>query len=537
MADAITNNNGTPYELLHAGSQIALKSDVWSDLSVEQIVQKILDLFGLDIPNWESIAANFDDLRAAFEGTYTGSEAGLISIQNMIKSLRGGLTGLIDMSRIPQLSLAQLTNQPGPNLLTGFGSFSSAETMDAPGWEWDGSVGGGSAKTTADSTRKVLTTEEFAVAEGQALTVSGVARYSGLAGSGTKMKLLVVPFIGGTAQPEVMIGAGVTGTGNNSTGQTISGAWTVSAGVTGVRVRISVEPTASAGTVWWDDVTLRKTATSLPQQWVDGLLDKFDDFTDDIAAATAWIKDLIEKLTGQARTSIEDAIADALAFGDQLKTILSGGTVSSPLPNLMGAVVGTQQTVLNQIGELFDGGSVTPVNSVVQAVKDGLAGLNAGISGATNSAVQAVVDGMNGIGSFAAAIVAAINAAIQDFLNSIFGDGGTRWGQEVYVAAGPVAVGFNDVPLGFGMPFGGKINEFMFYSSDHLSNGSGTKVVVEIRRNGTAIHTYTWAGGSNSGSVSGLNLTVVKGDRITFYVTEATSLMANMSISVLGKYT
>nr|WP_053777550.1 hypothetical protein [Gordonia sp. NB41Y]EMP10054.2 hypothetical protein ISGA_387 [Gordonia sp. NB41Y] len=452
--------------------------------------------------------------------------------------LRPGISGLIDMARIPQLSLSQLTSQPGPNLLTGFGDFADAESMDGGGvWVWDASVGGGSARTTGDGARKVLTSELVAVSEGQALALAGKVQWSGAAGTGPCMRLVVMPFVGDTALPEVVISS-ITSPPASSTGfVSLSGNHTVAANVTGVRVRLAVEAALTAGTVWWDDVTLRKTATSLPQQWISGLTTALGDLGDDIEGALAWIKDLIEKLTGQARATIEDAIADVVTFGTQIKTILSGGHVSSPLPNLVGAVVGTQQTVLNQIGELFDGGSVTPINSVVQAVKDGLAGLNAGISGATNSAVQAVVDGMNGIGSFAAAIVAAINAAIQDILNSIFGDGGTRWGQEVYVAAGPVAVGFNDVPLGFGMPFGGKINEFMFYSSDHLSNGSGTKVVVEIRRNGTAIHTYTWAGGSNSGSVSGLNLTVVKGDRITFYVTEATSLMANMSISVLGKYT
>lgn len=539
MSDAIGLNRGTPHELLAAGGQLALKGDIWDDLSVQNIVQKILDLFGLDIPNWQEIIASFDGLRDAFEGTYVGNDPALNVIQNIVKTLRNGLTGIIDWARIPQLSLSQLTNQPGPNLLSGFGDFADGSTLDGGSdWTWDGSVGGGSARAVGSGTRKVLTSELVAVSEGQQMTAAGKVQWAGAAGTGATMQLIVMPFIGDTAQSEVVI-SNITSPSASSSGNfvALSGSYTPAAGVTGVRVRITVEAALTAGTVWWDDVTLRKVATSLPQQWISGLTAALGDLGDDIGDAVAWIKELIERITGQARATIEDVIADALAFGDQLKTILSGGHVSSPLPNLVGAVVGTQQATLDQIGELFNGAVVTPINSVVQAVKDGLAGLNAGISGATNSAVQAVVDGMNGIGSFAAAIVAAINAAIQDFLNSIFGDGGTRWGQEVYVAAGPVAVGFNDVPLGFGMPFGGKINEFMFYSSDHLSNGSGTKVVVEIRRNGTAIHTYTWAGGSNSGSVSGLNLTVVKGDRITFYVTEATSLMANMSISVLGKYT
>lgn len=95
----------------------------------------------------------------------------------------------------------------------------------------------------------------------------------------------------------------------------------------------------------------------------------------DIGDAAAWIKDLIERITGQARATIEDALADALAFGDQLKTILSGGTVSIPLPNLAGAVVGSLHTMLDQIGDLFAGVPTVPVNSIVQGIKDWITSL------------------------------------------------------------------------------------------------------------------------------------------------------------------
>ena len=128
---------------------------------------------------WESIAANFTELLAAFKGTYTGSDPALLAI----KSLATMWSGLIDPSRIPQLSLSQLTSQPGPNLLAGFGSFADGDTMDGGGvWTWDGSVGhtaAGSARTTGDGTRHVLTSELVAVAEGQTLECSGRVRWSG----------------------------------------------------------------------------------------------------------------------------------------------------------------------------------------------------------------------------------------------------------------------------------------------------------------------------------------------------------------------
>lgn len=84
------------------------------------------------------------------------------------------------------------------------------------------------------------------------------------------------------------------------------------------------------------------------------------------------------------------------------------------------------------------------------------------------------------------------------------------------------------------MPFSGKITDIELYSNDHIGSGS---IVVEARRNGTAIQTMTWNGGNNRFTgASGLALSVSKGDRITFYVTSATSQAANMSVSVMGKY-
>lgn len=526
MSDAIGLNHGTPHELLAAGGQLALKGDIWDDLSVQNIVQKILDLFGLDIPNWQEIIASFDGLRDAFEGTYVGNDPDLNVIQNIVKTLRNGLTGLIDWSRIPQLSLSQLTSDPGPNLLTGFGDFADADTMDSGGnWTWDASVGGGSARCDLNGSRKVLTSELVAVSEGQSLTVSGLARKQSAVGSGNVAQLVVVPFVGDTAQAEVVIGG--IGSGTNTTGTTVTGSWTVPVNVNGVRVRITSEAAGTSGQAWWDDVTLRKTATSLPQQWVNGLTTALDNLGDDISDALAWIKDLIEKLTGQARSTLTDALNDTATFATQLQTLLSGGTVGSPLPNLTGLI---------QLGQ----SQITGLPSVLSDLSGGISSLESQIADAMSDAIEgavgAVIDGMNNVGTYASAIIAAITASINDIIESIFGDGGTKWGQELYVAAGPVTTGFNDVPLGFGMPFSGKITDFQLYSSDHVLNGTGTKIVVEARKNGTAIRTMTWNGGNNSFSVGGLSLSVTKGDRITFYVTEASSAAANMSVTVMGTY-
>lgn len=170
------------------------------------------------------------------------------------------------------------------------------------------------------------------------------------------------------------------------------------------------------------------------------------------------------------------------------------------------------------------------------AAQDATAAVASAVSNAVTQAVQVVQDGMNNIGQAAAVIQAAMSAAINAIIHSIFGDGGTKWGQEVLAAAGPVAVGYNDIPLGFGMPFSGKITDMSFFSSDHLSTGAGSKATVELRKNGTVIYTADWSGGQNSRNITGLNLSVNKFDRITFRVASINSQLANMSISVMGSY-
>ncbi|MFF0706973.1 glycine-rich domain-containing protein [Gordonia sputi] len=348
------------------------------------------------------ISANFADLLAVFQGTYTGDDAALIAIQSVVSTLRGGLTGLIDWSRIPQLSLSQLTNQPGPNMLSGFGDFASADTMDAGSdWTWDASVGGGSARATLSGARKVLTSELVAVAEGQALAVSGKARKNAATGSGQVAKLVVLPFVGDAAQAEVVIGG--VGSGSDSAGTVVSGSWTVPASVTGVRVRVTVEAAGTSGTVWWDDVSLRKTATSLPQQWIGGLVDALGDLGDDIGDALAKLKEFIEKLTGQARSSVQDAINDAVTFAAQVKSLLSGGTVSSPFPNLVSAIGLGQNQIAGLVGSLAEKATTTMVagaqsfilnlaNAILSAIrKVPVAG------GAIADRIQEVLDEMSGL--------------------------------------------------------------------------------------------------------------------------------------------
>lgn len=479
------------------------------------------------------IAADFRSLLEALGGQYTGDDEILKGIQSIAGTFRSVLNGVIPIGL-----LAPTT----PNLLPNAHFDGAVSIVEGDGWTHDPEVGrnsAGAARYDCTGVAGMQLSTPIQVSEGQKVAAEVWTRWAGVtSASGAGIRLMYRWYSGDTLVSTTQIAA-ITEPGT-------SGGWSklaaaaipAPAGVDSVCLALVVDAGLSTGEVWFDDASLTKPTTSLPQQWITGLLDDLGDLGDGIAGAITWIKDLIERLTGRARTTITDAIEDITEFASQLGTILSGGHVQTPLPSLVGATISTIRTMIEQIASIAKGDPITAINATVQAFKDGWTGITGqisnAISNAVDAAVDAIIDGMNGIGSFANAIAQAIRSAINEVIGAIFGDGGTKWGQELYVAAGPVTTGFNDVPLGFGMPFSGKITDVELYSSDHIGTGS---IKIETRRNGTVIHTITWPGGNNryTGS-SGLNLTVAKGDRMTFYVTEATSQAANMSVSVMGKY-
>lgn len=285
-----------------------------------------------DLSDWveglvSGAIANFEELMDAFQGQYSGSDPALSTIQGIVTTLKGGLTGLIDLWRIPQVSLSQLTNQPSANLLTGFGDFADGTTIAAgTDWTWDGTVGAdslGSAKATGSGALKVLTSELVAVAQSQQLTVSGKVKWQSAVGTGQTMKLILVPYIGSTAQSPILISNITSPTSNSSGFVTLSGSYTVPANVTGVRVRFTVESALTAGTVWWDDISLTKVGTSVPQQWVSGLTTALDNLwtgiNDGLDEVGDFLLDLINNLISGIRRipfvggSIADGISTLLS--------------------------------------------------------------------------------------------------------------------------------------------------------------------------------------------------------------------------------
>lgn len=104
------------------------------------------------------------------------------------------------------------------------------------------------------------------------------------------------------------------------------------------------------------------------------------------------IGDIIEVITG-----VEDGdVNDIGTWINQLKTLLTGGTVNNPLPTLVGIALGTVQRMVQQIADIFNGFIVTPINAAIQGVKDWFSNL-LGWQSTTTTNVSAVEAKSQGI--------------------------------------------------------------------------------------------------------------------------------------------
>jgi hypothetical protein len=186
-----------------------------------------------------------------------------LNVLNLFGQLPQSLFGLIPASSIGGTS---------PNLLNN-GPFDGSISMDGSGvWTWDAAVGhssNGSARTTANGTLKALLSNAVDVDAGQVLTPTVWAKTSSYTGSGTPIRLAVRTYLAGAQVASTNIQS-VAGAGLTSWTQ-LTGSYTVPAGVDQVRIRLVVDTTATAGSVWFDDATLTKPGNGP----FDGILDLF----------------------------------------------------------------------------------------------------------------------------------------------------------------------------------------------------------------------------------------------------------------------
>lgn len=194
----------------------------------------------------------------------------------------GNLIGEIPEAMLSLIPVANINIQ-SVNLL-GQGAFATADTIAAAdGWSWDATVNDpdnatskGSAKlTTSGAARALYARQAIKVAAGDKIKLSARVRTASYTGTSSSIVLSVIPYIGTTAQPEVIF---ATRGASNGAWVTLTGTadnrnpWTVPANVTSLITKIGVTSASGSGsTVWFDNIDMRKEGL-LGQTLVDSLV-------------------------------------------------------------------------------------------------------------------------------------------------------------------------------------------------------------------------------------------------------------------------
>jgi len=285
--------------------------------------------------------------------------------------------------------------------------------IDYPeGWLWDliGRTAAGSATVECDGNANGhgLLGTVIPVDEGQTFTAECWLTWSGLTATGFPFVLQVVTDSGGVADIASVASPGASGGWTQLTGN-----YTVPSGVETIRIRLFVASTATAGQVWFDDATIRRTSL-MQKGFVAGLVDNLD-------TIFGYFATLLDGVLGTGHT-FED-LADAIATGlgqaataiDNFTTILTnagGLTVAA-----FGTLIANLNTMLTQISDIFNGATITPLNTVVTQIQDWWNANTAYLQDIPNTAVQGVI----GFGADIGASVQALSDAAWQGLRAFLG--------------------------------------------------------------------------------------------------------------------
>lgn len=295
-------------------------------------------------------------------GTLIGDVLGGQSTAADLAAFITDLDGIIDPSRIAQVSASAIGAVGTPNLLTN-GSFVDAVSMapEGSGWTWDGTTThsntapsghtDGSVTTTGTGAQQTLASNVVAVSAGQSLSVAGWLKWSGVTASGVAFALNVIAYLDGNQVSYQTIG-GVISPSSSGSWQEITGTYTVPSGADQVRVQLVVTANVTAGQVWWDDLSLTKTQT------IDQSL--ITDLENALATINSTFNQIGQTLEGEAVTAISTAVTN--------------------VQNFVNSLTGWQST------------TTTNAQAVVDGIINGAT--NASGSGYSTSAVQAAVAGL-----------------------------------------------------------------------------------------------------------------------------------------------
>ncbi|MBF9328473.1 hypothetical protein [Mycobacteroides chelonae] len=250
------------------------------------------------------------------------------------------------------------------DLTSGAGGFTDPSVVEAnPDWHFDasqnGHLSGKSIYVNADGQLYAISVKDsFEVAAGQIVDVAASAMWQGVtaAAGSNPIRLCITPFgPDGSKLPDVVVKQLHPVAADSSWVRTsLTGAWTVpsNGSVKWATVTLVVTPGVTAGVVRFSNVT--SVMSNLGP-----VLGKFRSFFDTIG--------------GQANSDIaqfEQRFAAITADGKITASEILGLLGLGNIPTLPQVKIQDLQTTFNQLGDIYNGLVVTPINGFVSAIAD-----------------------------------------------------------------------------------------------------------------------------------------------------------------------
>lgn len=318
-----------------------------------------------------------------------------------------------------------------------------------PDFVWDliGHGADGSATVHATGTEHGLQGSVVPVEAGQTFDLAAWVTWTGVTATGSPFALQVLTDTGAITDVAAVASPGASGGWAQ-----ISGSYTVPSGVETIRIRLCVKDSATAGQVWFDDATIRRTSL-MQKGFISGLVDDLTEIFANFAAmidgilgtghtfgqlvtfissglSTAatvadnlgsMLTDLglstlaqLGSLIGNLDTGLADAANAISDVGDEITALLSGAGEATMAA--LGALIAQLVTMLTQISAIFNGAVVSPVNSTVQQIQDWYNTNVAYLANIPNTAVQGLVGFGTNIGNTITALSDGVWQGLRAFL-------------------------------------------------------------------------------------------------------------------------
>lgn len=290
-----------------------------------------------------------DQLISRSELDLSSPQALVASLGDLLKNGAEQLfNGIISISRIGNVI---------QDFINGAGEFLTAESVtDNPYFDWDsvtpGFISGGSIRATANGTQQVLRTEPFEVFEGQTLELRAASQWTGAsatAGS-NPVKVGFTPFdASGNPLADVIRGFLQPSGDHGWQWIPVADKWPVPSGVKYVSQLLILDAGATAGTFRFSNASA----------WASNLLDL--NLVKDLRQMVDAVGGVVNSEAANIEARLQAITADGKITASEIAGLIQQAQVSG---------LAIMQTVINQILDILNGNIVTPINSLVQGVKD-----------------------------------------------------------------------------------------------------------------------------------------------------------------------